>query len=798
MKKFFYDNSNGLLLYSNVVTVYIRIPNSLHPKSYYNDTSKDCGDQANLLIRDALDIMKALPNYTTEILPAFQNLTVDGDNNVLACNVFYAGGNGGVWSYGLWPHSWGLYNVGAQPLSTGGKNVYRYQVSNIGSSLTIGTFCHENGHMLCDYPDLYDYTYTSTGVGDWCLMASGNYGGFPAGCNPSQICGYLKRASGWATTTDLTSGSSLIATVTATAGTNFNHFYRFENPEASTEYFLAECRYTTGHDADLPGSGVLIWHIDELGDNSTVNLSPNTIHDNYEATLVQADNLWSLERNASYGDANDPFYSGNSAAAYANQLTDFSLPNAHWWSGAASGLKFTNFSAKATTMTFLVGDAQPTAHFSASPASGWAPLKNVTFSDTSTGLITNRSWDFGDGSTIPSTTATTVQHTYTAAGVYSPSLTVTGPFGTSATNRLNYIVVTKPPSGVAAFGDNSFGQSDVPVRATNAIAIAAGAWHSLALSNDGQVLAWGDNWDGQCDVPAALEGALAIAAGGYHSLAIRADGSVAAWGGDSLGETNVPAGLADVIAIAAGTWHSLALRSDGTVTAWGDNSWGQVAVPAGLSNVAAVATGGNHSLVLQTNGLVVAWGENTDAQGNFAGQSFVPWGLTNVVAIAAGEYHSLAVTADGTVVAWGDNSQGQCSFPAGLSNLVAVAAGGAHSLVLKSDGTLAAWGANWNGQCAIPPMGTNAVAVAAGLYHTLVLLDDGTLVPRLLNPAWKDNQASMLAQTYQSRKYVLEGKNALAEETWTALSTNNGNGALKILTDPDAGASQRFYRVRQQ
>jgi hypothetical protein len=361
-----------------------------------------------------------------------------------------------------------------------------------------------------------------------------------------------------------------------------------------------------------------------------------------------------------------------------------------------------------------------------------------------------------------------------------------------------YYLSSQLPPNVLAFGDNTFGQSVVSERATNTIAIAAGAWHSLALRADGQVLAWGDDWDGQCDIPPMPEGALAIAAGGYHSLAIRADGTVAAWGGSNPGVTNVPAGLADVIAVAAGTWHSLALRNDGTVVAWGDNSWGQVAVPAGLSDVAAVAAGGNHGLALQTNGLVVAWGENTDAQGNFVGQSVVPPGLTNVVAIAAGEYHSLAVKADRTVVAWGDNSQDQCSLPAGLSNIVAVAAGGAHSVALGPDGTLVAWGANWNGQCAIPPAGTKAVAVAAGMYHTLVLLDDGTFAPRVINPAWQNNQASMLVQTYQSRNYVLECRDTLAAAAWTALSTNNGNGALKRLTDPGAGASQRFYRVRQQ
>jgi M6 family metalloprotease-like protein len=352
IKKYFQDNSDDLLIYSNVVTVYIRVPNTVHPKSYYNDTAEYCGDQANLLIADAISIMKALTNYNTDILPTFTNLTVDGANYVVAFNVFYAGDNGGVWNYGLWPHSWALYNTNALELSLGGKKVYHYQISNIGTSLAIGTFCHENGHMLCGYPDLYDYSHRSYGDGDWSLMADGNFDQ-----NPVQIDAYLKSASGWATNTELTSPSlPLTAVVTATPGANFNHFYRYQKPGVSTEYFLMECRYQTNHDALLHGSGVLVWHIDELGSNFIVNLDPNTIHSNFEATVVQADSLWHLERKQNRGDANDPYYSGNAATGYTNLFTDATTPNAHWWDGTASGIRFRDFSAPATTMSFFVGN----------------------------------------------------------------------------------------------------------------------------------------------------------------------------------------------------------------------------------------------------------------------------------------------------------------------------------------------------------------------------------------------------------------------------------------------------------
>ena len=40
-------------------------------------------------------VMKALPNYGSQILPTFNALTVNSSNQVVALNVFYAGGDGG-------------------------------------------------------------------------------------------------------------------------------------------------------------------------------------------------------------------------------------------------------------------------------------------------------------------------------------------------------------------------------------------------------------------------------------------------------------------------------------------------------------------------------------------------------------------------------------------------------------------------------------------------------------------------------------------------------------------------------
>ena len=351
VKEYFKDNSSGMLVYSNVVTVYIRIPNSLHPKSWYNDTTKDCGSQGNFLIRDAITIMTSLPNYNSEILPTFDALTVDGNNNVIAANIFYAGGNGGVWIKALWPHSWALYEVGSQELSPGGKKVFRYQITDIGASLELGTFCHENGHMLCGYPDIYDYEGDSRGgAGMFCLMNSGGHG-----TNPVQINTYLKRASGWGVVTELTSASGLNGAIQATTGSGINHFYRYTKPGTPTEYFLIENRQRTGRDANISASGLTVWHVDEFGDRDNQSLLFNTVHENYELTLVQADNLWHFQNNVNSGDANDLYFNGNSSSSYNNRLADGTLPHARWWDGAPSLLDLRNISSSADTMTFTVG-----------------------------------------------------------------------------------------------------------------------------------------------------------------------------------------------------------------------------------------------------------------------------------------------------------------------------------------------------------------------------------------------------------------------------------------------------------
>jgi PKD repeat protein len=95
------------------------------------------------------------------------------------------------------------------------------------------------------------------------------------------------------------------------------------------------------------------------------------------------------------------------------------------------------------------GAIVPAASFSGSPTGGIVPL-TVTFTDTSTGTITNRFWDFGDGGTT-NTASTNFVYNYAATGTNTVTLIVSGPLGASTNTQVAYITVTNPPPPVADF-----------------------------------------------------------------------------------------------------------------------------------------------------------------------------------------------------------------------------------------------------------------------------------------------------------------------------------------------------------
>ena len=346
-----------------------------------------------------------------------------------------------------------------------------------------------------------------------------------------------------------------------------------------------------------------------------------------------------------------------------------------------------------------------------------------------------------------------------------------------------------PPS-VVGWGNNGSGQVSPPSNLSNAVAIAAGWLHSLALRNDGVVVGWGNNGSGQATPPSGLTKVVAIAAGFSHSLAARSNGVVVGWGNNNYGQASPPVIATNVVTVAAGYQHSLALTMAGTVLGWGGNSYGQASPPISVTNAVAIAAGFSHSLALLSDGTVVGWGNNS------SGQASPPAGLTGVVAIAAGSYYSLALTSDGTVVGWGDNSYGQSSPPPSATNVVAIAAGYYHSLALTSDGSVVEWGNNGSGQATPPGDLTGVVAIAAGGSHSLALTCDPAAPSALLASAVSSTQINLSWTDNSGNEAGFKVERATASGgPWTQIGTTGAG----VTTYADTGVSPSttyYYRVR--
>ena len=321
---YFNDVSDGKLNYTNIVAPYYT---AKHPRSYYTNESIPEGRRTYELIREALAFH--LKNGFD-----FSKLTSDNENYVYALNIFYAGPVVNNWAKGLWPHA---YHLPTPFKLAPGKLANDYQITNMGDELSLGTFCHENGHMICDFPDLYDYGYESNGTGVYCLMCAG--GSDANDKNPAEVGAYLKHAAGWTSViSDLAPG----AAISLQAGRNEFAVFR----KSKTEYYIFENRARRARDSGLTSAGLAVWHVDELGDNSNEQMSPSK---HYECTLVQADGKNDLERMVNNGDGTDLFHKGNNGS-----FSDSTKPNSKWWNGKPSGLRIEKISAAGPKMTFSV------------------------------------------------------------------------------------------------------------------------------------------------------------------------------------------------------------------------------------------------------------------------------------------------------------------------------------------------------------------------------------------------------------------------------------------------------------
>jgi len=322
VRDFFHDMSNGIVDLQSTVSAYYRARNT---KAYYEGGAGY--ERADELLNEV--IAAADPDID------FSEYDNDGDGKTESISIVYAGPSV-TWGQGLWPHSGWL---GQQH---DGVTVSRYQMTNMGDSLSLYVFSHETGHMLFGWPDLY-------GFGDYCLM--GNY---MDPTNPVPANDFFRADQGWIALTDITAMTN--ATFAASAG---GTGYRYVNPARPEELFFWSNVQNTGRWGVLAGGGLLMLHYDGAIEG---NNPPNPL----ELAVVQADGQKDLDATtwpSPGSDANDYFQAG-----YNAEFSSTTSPNSNWSDGSGSGLRVYAISAADDEMQFSVGDGSA----GGSPATGGA------------------------------------------------------------------------------------------------------------------------------------------------------------------------------------------------------------------------------------------------------------------------------------------------------------------------------------------------------------------------------------------------------------------------------------------
>jgi len=304
---------------------------------------------ASGLVREAVDAAQASSSVT------WSDYDNDSDGDVDVVFVVHAGQGAECGGSGsgnrVWSHRWALVAT-SNHVNYGGKWINDYviqpEISCFGTNqhIEVGVFCHEFGHAL-GLPDLYDTVSAngdSEGIGNWGLMAGGGWGGNGSTPDrPTHMCAWSKIENGWITPTVV--GTNQTGVSIPQVETNATAFKLWSNGSAGQQYFLVENRQKTGFDADLPNSGLAIWHIDES--KRVVNNTDNGDETHKLVDMEAADGAVHMDNEVNRGDAGDVFPGSTSNTTFDAS----SSPNSRDYVGGDTAVCVDNISASSSTMT---------------------------------------------------------------------------------------------------------------------------------------------------------------------------------------------------------------------------------------------------------------------------------------------------------------------------------------------------------------------------------------------------------------------------------------------------------------
>ena len=344
--------------YTQIDLITVNVPSSLGwkraPQTYAYYVNNNYGmygvypNNSQKLVEDLVTLVDAQVDFSP-----YDN---NGDGSVDVLLVVHAGtgaelsGN----AADIWSHKWGI-----TPRMTGdGVYVSAYTIQpefwTAPGDMTIGVYAHELLHGF-GLPDLYDTdtspAFISNGVGRWCVMSTGSWNG-TLGSSPAHPCAWSRVHLGVTTPVNVTTNTNNQSISSVNGGGSI--FRLWTSGTASTEYFLVENRQKTGYDASLPGSGLLIWHIDDLKPDNKQEWYPGVpASQHFLAALEQADGLWELEHANDQGDAADPW----PGSLNQTNFNGTSAPTSDGYLAGGTFVGVTGISPSASTMTanLLVG-----------------------------------------------------------------------------------------------------------------------------------------------------------------------------------------------------------------------------------------------------------------------------------------------------------------------------------------------------------------------------------------------------------------------------------------------------------
>lgn len=297
LRDYFREVSRGLFDIDGVVTRWYMAP---HPYGYY--TAGDFGlgsppNNAQQMALDATVIADADLDFQLFDSDGPDQIPNSGDDDGFVDGIFVVHAGPGAEETGspddIASHKFEFENVYVSP----GPGAIRASIYTTEAEKwaglaphtapnqlnSIGTFCHEFGHVL-GLPDLYDTSEVPTateGIGEWDLMGSGNFChalGESLGTSPSHLSAWSKITLGWITPQQPTVDQLGVSLTPVESG---GPVYRlWTDGDNVGEYFLIENRQPIGFDEGLvrlsveieglQAHGLVIYHIDEsaLGNNN--------------------------------------------------------------------------------------------------------------------------------------------------------------------------------------------------------------------------------------------------------------------------------------------------------------------------------------------------------------------------------------------------------------------------------------------------------------------------------------------------------------------------------------------------